>query len=178
MRLWDLRGGSCTSAINIWDGELMPLHAPAEQLKCLKNAYVSCVAFDPTGNWLMAGTGNAVLTLWSNSLNQIAKQQSTDKCVPQVRKERALASGRDGDDLCSVLLMICALWDMLDLCRCLSCNGETRQKVAAGTVGCLPSQCRSKLSVSLKSIVPEQGRGSCIMPAWYRSFGCSLLVRA
>ncbi len=45
---------------------------------------MSCMRFDPGGSWMVAGNGTASLTLWSNSLNALAKQQSTDGCVPQV----------------------------------------------------------------------------------------------
>ncbi len=118
VRLWDCRSAgraACTSVINPWDGLLLPLNAPVQQLHSIRGPYVSalkCVVaawggglassmclsrfldatahrcacrrfrFTADGGWLLVGTGNSALTLWSLTLGALAKQQATP-LVPQ-----------------------------------------------------------------------------------------------
>ncbi len=93
--MFDLRANNTpTAIIDPWNGVLLkPRASKLEQLKCVESSYVSCVRFDPGGSWMIAGNGTASLTLWSNSLNALAKQQSTDGCVPQVGGACMLCAG-------------------------------------------------------------------------------------
>eukprot|EP00798_Chlamydomonas_sp_ICE-L_P025581 gene25581-11233_t len=69
----------CTNIINPWDGVELPSKAsPNELLQCAKSPHVTAIRFDRDGSWLIIGTGNAALTLWSLTLGQCAQQLSTN----------------------------------------------------------------------------------------------------
>ncbi|GAX80536.1 hypothetical protein CEUSTIGMA_g7974.t1 [Chlamydomonas eustigma] len=85
VRVWDcrIRGvAECVSVLNPWDGVELPLQNPALYLQSVKSPYVSVVRFASDGAWLLVGTGNSALTLWSVTLKALAKQQALP-FVPQ-----------------------------------------------------------------------------------------------
>lgn len=83
VRLWDARSHACNSIIDPWQGVTLA-NTKSELLKAVDSSYVSCVKFDQSGSWLIAGSGNACLTMWSCQINAIAKQPGLDSCVAQV----------------------------------------------------------------------------------------------
>ncbi len=85
MRVWDARAWpACTAAIDVWNGVAIPPSSRADQLRALRAPHVSCVRFDAGGGWLVAGSGNGSVTMWSLGLGSLAKQLDTGGCVPQV----------------------------------------------------------------------------------------------
>lgn len=81
IRVWDSRMARSSHVIDPWNGENVSDN-PGSVLQCLNSTYVSCVKFDPRGCWLVCGNGTSALSMWSLTLNSLAKQQSTC-CVPQ-----------------------------------------------------------------------------------------------
>eukprot|EP00249_Psilotum_nudum_P014318 c24765_g1_i2 orf=481-1548(-) len=58
-RMWDCRNGQCTAILDPW--KAIKLTSITNE----KSPWVSCMAIDPTENWLVCGNGGKCVTLWS-----------------------------------------------------------------------------------------------------------------
>jgi len=61
VRIWDTRSGE---QLYILDTSLGTSVAPDSFTSNTKRPYISCLNVDPSGNWMVCGDGNNLLTLW------------------------------------------------------------------------------------------------------------------
>lgn len=76
MRVWDCATHSCLTVIHPnpnpskdSPGPVIPLDQPSQLLKCARSPSNTCVRFDTGGNWLLIGTADGYLVLWSCRLD-------------------------------------------------------------------------------------------------------------
>lgn len=76
VRVWDCATYSCLTIIHPnpnpskdSPGPVIPLDQPSQLLKCARSPGNTCVRFDTGGNWLLIGTADGYLMLWSCRLN-------------------------------------------------------------------------------------------------------------
>lgn len=62
MRVWDVRKGACTTAIDAWHGASVDV---SSGVLGERSPWVGCVALDSLENWLACGSGGGAITLWS-----------------------------------------------------------------------------------------------------------------
>lgn len=88
VRVWDGLTHSCLSIIHPNPcptrddpGPQIPLHQPAQLLKCARSPGNVCVRFDEGGNWLLIANADGFLVLWSCRLNAAAAHTRCTKAA-------------------------------------------------------------------------------------------------
>jgi WD40 repeat protein len=84
LRVWDMHTSAAVSAMVPSKAQALVLGDTSAALGAVGQPAVGAVAYSGDGSFLAAGSSNATLALWDCRMAAIARQEKTDRSVPQV----------------------------------------------------------------------------------------------